>query len=90
VIPSATTTRVWKRPHRSRSSRAGISVATIAALACEGACAATGTVTVMIASSWPHRAAYVQGNDLRAGAFRGAARVRRFPSPRPRHRLRPA
>ena len=30
VTPSATTTRVWKRPHGSRSSRAGISVSTIA------------------------------------------------------------
>ena len=28
-MPSATTTRVWKRPHGSRSSRAGMSVSTI-------------------------------------------------------------
>src|SRR5262249_11116829 len=30
VMPSATTTSVWNRPHGSRSSRAGMSVSTIA------------------------------------------------------------
>jgi len=31
-----------------------------------------GTVSVIIASSWPQHAPPVQGNDLRAGAFRDA------------------
>jgi hypothetical protein len=35
---------------RSRSSRAGISVATIAASDCAGACAVTGILTAIIAS----------------------------------------
>ena len=57
-MPSATTTSVWKRPQRSRSRRAGISVAMIAALACEGACAVTGAGSAIIASSWPHQAGF--------------------------------
>src|SRR3954463_9457984 len=32
-MPSAATTRVWKRPHGRRSSRAGMSVSTISAVA---------------------------------------------------------
>src|SRR6266704_3398286 len=54
---------------RLRPSRAGISVATIAALAC--ASAATGAVSAIIASSWPHQGAFRQANDLCAVAFRG-------------------
>ncbi len=34
VIPRAATTRVWKRPHGRRSSRAGISLSTIAPTDC--------------------------------------------------------
>jgi hypothetical protein len=49
-----------------------MSVVSTPALACDGAGAAAGTVSVIIASSWPPHAPSVQGNDLRAGAFRDA------------------
>src|SRR6266508_1076434 len=66
-MPSATTTSVWKRPQRRRSSRAGISVATIAAPDCAGACAVTGMLTAMIASFPPRRA------DMRKSAHMSRA-----------------
>src|SRR5262249_25860832 len=80
VMPSATTTSVWNRPQRSRSSRAGISVTTMAAFACAGAGARTGILAVMLASQeedgLPAGLAQVpQGNDLCVGAFRAPRRA---------------
>jgi hypothetical protein len=60
VIPSATTTSVWNRPHRSRSSRAGISVVMIAPLGAD-ACPGSGTIDV-ISASWGLR----QSSQVRA------------------------
>jgi hypothetical protein len=79
-MPSATTTSVWNRPQRSRSSRAGISVATIAAFACPGA--ATGILAVMLASQGYNKKAsdHVQGPKHHPFAKEGALRLalRRF------------
>lgn len=50
VMPSATTTRTWKRPHGSGSSRAGMSVSTTAASRRRSVRAGSATVCVDISA----------------------------------------
>src|SRR5262245_5409830 len=87
VMPSATTTRVWKRPHRSRSSRAGISVVTIPASACGAARSVATAVDTVIACSRPagsDQATIVQGPRSTPCALRPC-----FPPAPQHHRFEP-
>src|SRR5262249_32141120 len=87
VIPSATTTRVWKRPHRSRSSRAGMSVVTMPASARGGRSMATAVDTVIACL---HPAGSDQATICSRRAFHCALGIRPGfpPAPQP-HRFDP-